>query len=191
MARMSLAELSAADRALLLAVARRSIWHGLDTNSPLPVDPADYPATLSPLRATFVTLELGGELRGCIGTLEAQHPLVQDVAEHAYAAAFADPRFPRLDPAELPELAIHIAVLSPPEPLPVSSEADLLQKLRPGVDGVILCLGKRRATFLPTVWQSLPNPRDFIAHLKYKALLPLDFWSDAITVARYTTESFP
>lgn len=184
-------ELAAAERTLLLTVARQSIQHGLATGQPLPVDPGDYPATLRVQRATFVTLEHNGDLRGCIGALEATLPLVQDVAEHAYAAAFTDPRFPPLREAELAGLAVHIAVLSPPEPLQVRSEEELLQQLRPGVDGLILSLGERRATFLPAVWESLPEPRDFVFHLKQKARLPPDFWSDSLTIARYTTESFP
>jgi len=179
------------DRATLLDVARRSIQHGLNNQSPLPVDPEDYPATLRPVRATFITLEIEGRLRGCIGTLEARSPLVKDVADHAYAAAFEDPRFLPLSPEEFPRLDIHISVLSPPEPLHFQSEDELLAQLRPGVDGLILRLGQqRRATFLPSVWESLSDPYIFLAQLKQKAGLPLDFWSPELQAERYTTESF-
>jgi AmmeMemoRadiSam system protein A len=182
--------LTAADRATLLQVARQSIRHGLERQCPLSVNAADYPESLRPLRATFVTLEIGGQLRGCIGTLEARLPLVQDVAEHAFAAAFEDPRFPPLDPDEFPRLDIHISVLSPPAPLHFRSEDELLDQLRPGVDGLILRLGLRRATFLPSVWDSLPDPYVFLAQLKQKAGLPLGFWSPELQAERYTTEAF-
>jgi hypothetical protein len=182
--------LSAADRATLLAVARRSIEHGLSDQSPLEVDPVDYPESLRPVRATFVTLEREGRLRGCIGTLEAREPLVRDVAEHAYAAAFEDPRFMPLRRDELAGLEIHLSILLPAEPLHFGSEDELLAQLRPGVDGLILKLGGRRATFLPSVWETLPDPYIFLAQLKQKAGLPLDFWSPELQAERYTTESF-
>ncbi len=183
--------LSQEDRATLLAVARRSIQHGLNDQSPLPVKLEEYPATLRPVRATFITLEIEGRLRGCIGTLEARSPLVKDVADHAYAAAFEDPRFLPLSPEELPRLDIHISVLSPSEPLHFQSEDELLAQLRPGVDGLILRLGQQRhATFLPSVWESLSDPYVFLAQLKQKAGLPLDFWSLELQAERYTTESF-
>jgi uncharacterized protein len=114
--------LSASDRATLLDVARASIQHGLRHGQALAVNPDDYPETLRPLRATFVTLETGGQLRGCIGALAAYRPLVQDVAAHAYAAAFEDPRFPELRLDEWPKLEIFISVLSPPEPMRFGSE---------------------------------------------------------------------
>lgn len=182
--------LSPADRATLLDVARASIQHGLQHRQALAVNPDDYPETLRPLRATFVTLEISGQLRGCIGALAAYQPLVQDVAAHAYAAAFEDPRFPELRPDEFPSLEIFISVLSPPEPMCVSSEEDLLKQVRPGVDGLILQFRHYRATFLPAVWENLPDPYLFLAQLKHKAGLPLDFWSPELRVERYTTEYF-
>lgn len=177
-------------RKTLLDLARRSIAHGLDRGTPLPVDPSDYPEPLRARRATFVTLHLHGELRGCIGHLEAVQPLVLDVAENAYAAAFRDPRFDPVSPQEAAGLRVHISVLTPPEPLTFASEADLLTQIRPGTDGLILTEGRARGTFLPSVWESLPAPRDFLNHLKRKAGLPADHWSDQVRVARYTTESF-
>jgi len=182
--------LSGSDRAMLLEVARASIQHGLLYRQALAVNPDDYPETLRPLRATFVTLETGGQLRGCIGALVAYLPLVQDVAKHAFAAAFEDPRFPELRPDELPKLEIFISVLSPPEPMCFGSEEDLLKQVRPGVDGLILQFHQYRATFLPAVWESLPDPYLFLAQLKRKAGLPLDFWSPELRVERYTTEYF-
>ena len=182
--------LSATDRATLLEVARTTIQHGLRHGQALTVHPEDYPETLRRVRATFVTLEIDGQLRGCIGALTAYQSLVQDVAAHAYAAAFEDPRFPELRPDEFPRLELFISVLSPPEPLWVNSEEELLAQLRPGVDGLILQFHRYRATFLPAVWESLPDPYVFLAQLKHKAGLPLDFWVPELRVERYTTEYF-
>ncbi len=182
--------LSGTERALLIDVARRSIAHGLRRGTPLAVDPLDFPPPLQPRRATFVTLERHGALRGCIGTLEATDPLVRDVSFRAHAAAFHDPRFSPLVPEELDTLVVHIAVLGPYRALAVASEAELLDQLRPGIDGLVLEEGEHRATFLPSVWEQLPEPRDFLAHLKRKAGLAPDYWSPAIRARRYTTESF-
>ncbi|HMQ12375.1 MAG TPA: AmmeMemoRadiSam system protein A [Candidatus Competibacter phosphatis] len=186
----SIETLSKPDRAALLEVARTSIRHGLRHGQALEVDPTDYPETLRPPRATFVTLEIGDQLRGCIGALVARQPLVQDVAAHAFAAAFEDPRFPELRENEFPKLDIHISVLSPPEPLSFSSEDELLAQLRPGVDGLIIQFRHYRATFLPAVWEQLPDPYVFLAQLKQKAGLPLDFWSPELSAERYTAEYF-
>jgi hypothetical protein len=182
--------LSLQDRATLLDVARASIQHGLRHRQALEVNPGDYPESLRPLRATFVTLEKGGQLRGCIGALTAYQPLVQDVAAHAYAAAFEDPRFPELRMEEFSALEVHISVLSPPEPLHFVSEDELLAQLRPGEDGLILHFRHHRGTFLPSVWEHLADPYVFLAQLKQKAGLPLDFWSPELQVERYTTEYF-
>jgi AmmeMemoRadiSam system protein A len=182
--------LTSEDRATLLRVARQSIEHGLRHGRPMRVDPADFAEPLRPIRATFVTLQLAGKLRGCIGTLEAREPLVIDVAEHSYAAAFEDPRFEPLSIDEFPELEVHISILSPAEPIRFDSEKDLLAQLQPGIDGLILRLGHRRATFLPSVWESLREPGQFLAHLKQKAGLAPDSWSDRMEFERYGTDSF-
>lgn len=174
----------------MLEVARESIQHGLAAGRPLPVDPAEYAEPLREQRACFVTLNLADELRGCIGHLEPIQPLIQDIADNAFAAAFRDPRFPPLSAGEYPDLTVHVSILSLPEPMQVASEADLLAQLRPGVDGLILEEGRRRGTFLPSVWESLPDPREFLRHLKYKAGMSESHWSANMTVARYTTESF-
>ena len=177
-------------RRILLDVAVQSIRHGLAHGGPLPVRAEDFPEPLRALRATFVTLEREGELRGCIGMLEATRPLVQDVAANACAAAFSDPRFPPLRAAELPGLDVHISVLSPPEPLEFESETALVQQLRPGVDGLILDERGHRGTFRPSVWDSLASPWAFLEHLKLKAGLAPGYWSPTLRAWRYTTESF-
>ncbi|MBK8972014.1 MAG: AmmeMemoRadiSam system protein A [Hahellaceae bacterium] len=180
-----------AERATLLNVARESIEQGLKSGRSLPVRLHDYSEALQRCQASFVTLEKSGQLRGCIGTLEAYRSLVEDVAEHAYAAAFRDPRFPPVSPQELPLLDIHISVLTPASPLTFTSERDLLAQLVPGRDGLILQYPGHRATFLPSVWETLPGPGDFLNHLKAKAGLPIDFWSDQLTFQRYTTIAIP
>ncbi|MGQ9659374.1 MAG: AmmeMemoRadiSam system protein A [Thermochromatium sp.] len=180
----------ATERALLLAIAARSIAHGLKHQRPLEPDPAEYPEPLRAIRATFVTLERQSELRGCIGVLEGFRPLVTDVAHNAFAAAFEDPRFPPVRADEYPELTLKLSLLTPAEPLVFGSESELLDQIRPGRDGLILSDRGRRGTFLPSVWEQLPDPRDFLAHLKRKAGLPPDYWSQTLRVARYSTESF-
>ncbi len=162
---------------VLIDTARRSIVHGLEQGCPLPVRPEDHPMPLREQRATFVTLTRGGQLRGCIGMLEAIRPLIVDVAENAWAAAFRDPRFPPLRREEYPQIRVSVSVLTPPEDFPVRDEADLLARLVPGEHGLILEAGHHRATFLPKVWDELPDPHTFLAHLKLKAGLPADYWS--------------
>ncbi|WP_020485513.1 AmmeMemoRadiSam system protein A [Methylomonas sp. MK1] len=174
----------------LLELARQSIAHGLQTGRPLPVDLESYPAELREICATFVTLELRGQLRGCIGMLEAVRPLAEDVAENAFAAAFRDRRFPPLAAEELADLDLHISVLSPAVAMKFASEADLIAQLRPGIDGIILQEDGRRGTFLPSVWDDLPDPAQFLQHLKQKAGLPAAYWSDTMQAYRYTTEMF-
>ncbi len=182
--------LKAEARSILLAVARDSIRQGLTVGQPLSVDLNDYASELRERRASFVTINLEEQLRGCIGHLQAIQALVQDVAENAFAAAFRDPRFPPLRAEEFPLLAVHISVLSPAEPMTFSSETNLIDQLRPGIDGLILEDGVARGTFLPSVWDSLPDPRDFLAHLKHKAGLPGNHWSPDLKIYRYQTESF-
>ncbi|QPK64948.1 AmmeMemoRadiSam system protein A [Methylomonas sp. LL1] len=174
----------------LLELAQASILHGLETGEPLPIDPQDYAAELTVNRATFVTLERRGQLRGCIGMLEAVRPLVRDIAENAFAAAFRDPRFPPLTIAELADLELHISILSPAEAVHFKSEQDLIEQLKPGIDGLILREGYRRGTFLPSVWEQLPDASQFLRHLKQKAGLPADYWSDSLEIFRYSTEMF-
>ncbi|MCW5586116.1 MAG: AmmeMemoRadiSam system protein A [Chromatiales bacterium] len=182
--------LATAQRATLMAVARRSIEHGLATGRPLPVVPSEYHRDLKAVRASFVTLQLRGQLRGCIGHLEAVQPLVVDVSENAFAAAFQDPRFNPLTAQEWPSVDIHLSLLTRPEPMRFQDEADLVRQIQPGVDGLILQDGPNRGTFLPSVWESLPQAADFLSHLKLKAGLPANHWSGRVEVYRYRTESF-
>jgi len=182
--------LTPGQRATLIDVARRSIEHGLETGQPLAVVPSEYHRDLKEVRASFVTLHRNGRLRGCIGHLEAVQPMVVDVAENAFAAAFRDPRFDPLTKAEWSEIDIHLSLLTHPEPIPFSDEADLISKIRPGEDGLILQDGPNRGTFLPSVWESLPDPEDFLVQLKYKAGLAANHWSDRVEVFRYQAESF-
>ncbi len=179
---------SPTDAEALLAIARASIQHGLDVGEPLPVELDDVPEALVRPGASFVTLQLDGALRGCIGSFEAYRPLASDVSHNAHAAAFRDPRFAPLSPAELTGLEVHLSLLGPPVPLAVSSEEDLLAALRPGVDGLILEDGGRRGLFLPQVWEQLPVPVDFVTHLKRKAGLPADYWSPTMRCWRFVVE---
>jgi AmmeMemoRadiSam system protein A len=172
----------------LLNVAKSSIQHGLQTDRPLKVNLADFPAALTEYRATFVTLQKNCQLRGCIGMLEAVRPLVEDVAENAFLAAFKDPRFPPLAYDELDDLEIHLSLLTPAEPVSFTSEQNLITQLQPGVDGLILEEGYKRGTFLPSVWEQLPEPEQFLRHLKQKAGLSAHYWSKNIKIYRYRTE---
>ena len=172
----------------LLDLAKSSIQHGLQTGCPLKVNLADFPVELTEHRATFVTLHKNHQLRGCIGMLEATRPLAEDIAENAFSAAFRDPRFPPLADDELDKLEIHLSILTPAEPVLFTSEKDLITRLQPGIDGLILEEGHRRGTFLPSVWEQLPEPEQFLRHLKQKAGLPPDYWSENIRIFRYQTE---
>ena len=184
--------LSNEDRQTLINVAKHTIKFGLPSagRDKLSLNPLDYSEVLQQKRATFVTLQINGELRGCIGTLEAYQPLVSDVAKNAQAAAFSDPRFFPLSSKEYNNVDIHISILSPAAPLSFGSEGELISQLQPGIDGLILQEGFNKGTFLPSVWETLPSPQQFLAHLKLKAGLPQDYWSDTLQVYRYTTETF-
>lgn len=190
----SLMNLSEEEKATLLELAWQSIRHGLETGQPL-TEAASFdtgalqPALLTP-GASFVTLEKYGELRGCIGSLQAQYPLAEDVIHNAYSAAFRDTRFMPLHASELDGLTLQVSVLTPPTELLFRDEQDLLLQLVPGEDGIILEDGYHRATFLPQVWEQLPEPQLFLAHLKSKAGLPSDYWSDSIRIQRYHVEKF-
>lgn len=144
--------------------------------------------------ASFVTLTSGrapgGALRGCIGSLGARRPLREDVEANAVAAALHDPRFAPLTARELDETVVEVSVLSAPAALPAADEAELLARLRPGVDGVVLSACGRRATFLPQVWEQLPDPADFLARLRRKAGLPADYWGRDVVVETYTVTAW-
>lgn len=140
--------------------------------------------------ACFITLMLESRLRGCIGTLRAHRPLVEDVKANAVAAAFRDPRFPPLAGEEFSSVALEISVLSALEPLRFRDEPDALRQLRAGVDGVVFEYGHHTGTFLPQVWEDFKEPSDFFAHLKYKAGLPPDFWDAEVRLLRYTVSKW-
>ena len=140
--------------------------------------------------ATFVTLTRADELRGCIGSLEAKRPLRTDVRENAVAAAFRDPRFKPMTPQEWTDVAVEVSLLSPLEPLHSESEEQLLDVLRPGIDGLVLEYGHHRSTFLPQVWEQLPTPRAFLTSLRRKAGLPPDFWEPGLKLSRYTVRKW-
>ncbi|MEF8755184.1 MAG: AmmeMemoRadiSam system protein A [Accumulibacter sp.] len=167
--------------AALLTIARNAIAHHFR----LPTRPPGELPELAEPAATFVTLTRNGQLRGCIGSLEAHRPLLLDVGENALAAAFRDHRFAPLTADEFATTRVEVSLLTPPEPFPVADEADAIARLRPGVDGLVLGYRQRRATFLPQVWESLPDARQFLAQLKLKAGLPADFWHPEVTLARY------
>lgn len=169
-------------KVFLLKVARDAIRYYLENGEEMKVDPSEVPnADLIRDGACFVTLRYEGKLRGCIGTLEAHRPLLLDVASNAVASAFADPRFPMLTKAELPHIKISISILTKPEPLPVKGPEDLLKKLVPLRHGLILQNGYYRATFLPCVWEELPEKEEFLKHLSMKAGLAPDGWKDPET----------
>ncbi|MCZ6871211.1 MAG: AmmeMemoRadiSam system protein A [Gammaproteobacteria bacterium] len=174
----------------LLDVARSSVEHGLEHGKQLRVEPRDYPAPLREERACFVTLNRLGRLRGCIGTLEARRPLIEDLAANAYKSAFEDPRFAPLVRNELDGLDIEVSVLSTPEPMNVQSEAELIAGLEPGVDGLVIDDGRHRATFLPKVWKDLQRPEEFLEHLWAKAGLDAHQWSPNLRCYRYRAENF-
>jgi AmmeMemoRadiSam system protein A len=174
----------------LLALARTSIEAGLEHGAFVPCPPERLPAGLMHPGSSFVTLRIGPELRGCCGSIEATHPLAADVWHSAWAAAFSDPRFPRLTLPEWPRVSLQVSVLTAPEAIAVATEGELLQRIRPDIDGLILELGAVRATFLPAVWEQVRDPASFVRQLKLKAGWAADFWSPGMRALRYTTESF-
>lgn len=166
---------------ILLGLARNAIAGRFGE---APARTADSPELHAP-GAVFVTLTRNGQLRGCIGSLEAWRPLGEDVRKNALAAAFHDPRFEPLAADELPATRVEVSLLEAPVALPCRDEADALARLRPGIDGVILSAGRHRATFLPQVWEQLPEPAAFLARLKEKAGLPAGYWGPDVRLERY------
>ena len=172
--------------AALLTLARSAIAGEFGLPAAKPVD---HPALVRP-GATFVTLTQNGRLRGCIGSLEAWRPLHEDVSRNAVAAAFRDPRFAPLEAEEFPATRVEVSLLTAAEPLSFADEADALAQIEPGVDGVILECDGRRATFLPQVWEQLPDPRQFMAHLKQKAGFSPQWWDPAVRLFRYGVDKW-
>lgn len=168
---------------ILISIARSSIQHGMQTDKPEIINLESHDSDLQAIRATFVTLKISGSLRGCIGTIEARYPLAKSVAEYAHAAAFRDPRFKPLSEDEFDNITLSISILTPAKPIEFDSETQLLQQLNPGVDGLIIESGQRSATFLPAVWESLPDAEEFLSQLKAKARIGPD--EDLTTASRY------
>ena len=182
--------LEARSRAILLRTAAAAIdarIAGVTLEEP-PI--TGLPAELQVERASFVTLTISGELRGCCGTIEPRRALALDVWRNAQVSAFDDPRFPPLAVREWTQVDLEIAVLSPLERVEAPGEKQLLRTLEPRQDGLVIAWRGRRATFLPKVWEHLPQPRDFLDRLKAKAGWPADFWAADVEVWRYRTESF-
>ena len=171
---------------ILLPIARAAMSCAL--NVPRTAD--ESAAWLREHGACFVTLTQQGELRGCIGSLEAHRSLLDDVKSNAVSAALHDPRFMPLRAAELDITKVEVSLLSPAQAMNFRDEADALAQLRPNVDGVIFQFGRYRSTFLPQVWEQLPQPLEFMAHLKHKAGLPVDFWSPEVILSRYNVEKW-
>lgn len=182
--------ISTQDRATLITLAEESIQHQFEHHNPPHINTSSYSEALQQHRASFVTLKIQQRLRGCIGTLTAYRPLVDDVAANALAAAFNDTRFQPLKQEEFHSLEYHISALTPPEPMGIHSRNELLTTLRINTDGLILSDKHHQATFLPSVWEELPEPEMFVGQLMRKAGLPTDYWSDTIQVQRYTVESW-
>jgi uncharacterized protein len=182
--------LDESERSKLLALARDSIAGGSHRQVPEPLPPGEWSSRLLTPTAAFVTLTLRGELRGCRGTTEPQHSLAEEVWRSAWLSAFADPRFPPVAAGELASLRIAISVLTALEPIACANEAELIESLVPGVDGLVLRCDGARATFLPAVWKSHQEPREFVRQLRRKAGLDGSEWPGGMAAFRYRTETF-
>lgn len=174
----------------LLDIAKQSIQHGLDNGRPLTIDTDKLEPVMQEHLASFVTLHRNDNLRGCIGVLEPIRPLASDIANNAFSAAFSDHRFPAVTSAESNELEIHISILGTPSSMDFTSEADLVSQLQPDIDGLILEYKNHRGTFLPSVWESVKEPQEFLNHLKMKAGLSANFWDNEVSIKRYSVEAF-
>lgn len=184
-------KLSANERSILLNIARDSIFAAASNQILPPIPLPDLPEILGQPGASFVTLTISGKLRGCIGALEACQPLAQDVREHAAAAATQDYRFAPVSPDEVPLIEIEISRLNPTRELQYSGPEDLVSKIRPGVDGVVIRDGIRRATFLPQVWEKAPTTEEFLDHLCMKMGAAPNLWREKhLEVFVYQVEEF-
>jgi len=183
-------DLTFEQKAQLLSIARESIQHGLTAKHPLSIDHLQLSGELAELHGSFITLTKRGLLRGCVGAIEATRRLAQSVAINAFNAAFHDRRFSPLSAKEMNQIRIEISVLSRPEPIDIRTRQELLANLRPHEDGLLLKNDGQNATFLPKVWEKLPDPQQFVTQLMTKAGLPGDYWSDSIRFYRYCTISF-
>lgn len=179
------------EKGTLLKLARQALESSVRGEKLPPLDLKSISPQLLEPGATFVTLTINGNLRGCIGALEPYQPLAEDVCEHAVAAALQDFRFPNVQPQELSQIEIEVSRLTNPVPLEYTTPENLLSKLHPGIDGVVLRDGSRRATFLPQVWEKLPDPAAFLENLCYKLGAPSDLWRKKhLDVSVYQVEEF-
>lgn len=184
-------QLSGEEQKLLLETARNAIWKELNKEEKLPLVMDEYSPILQEKGACFITLKKKGVLRGCVGSIEVVQPLIQDVRDRAVAAAFQDYRFPPLTLPEFDEIRIEISRLTQPCKLNYEDAEDLINKLRPRIDGVILRYQTRRATFLPQVWEQLPNPELFLNRLCIKMGLDQSAWKSVkLQVETYQVEKF-
>jgi AmmeMemoRadiSam system protein A len=185
--------LSSSDKQLLLDIARAALLAATSGVDPYPKAESEsselknYPPALRQEAACFVTLSIEGQLRGCIGSLQAHQALVYEVRQNTASSALRDPRFAPVSAADVDRITIEISILSQPKAMQFSSESDLLKQIIPFEDGLVLEEGRHRATFLPLVWEKLPNKADFLTELKSKAGLPRDYWSNRLSVSRYKT----
>ena len=183
--------LTVEEKQTLLRVAREALQSGVNRRALPALDLESMTSHLRADGASFVTLTIHGELRGCIGALEPYQPLVQDVREHSVAAALEDPRFPLVSPEELDQIEIEVSRLTFPQKLEYADAENLCARLRPGVDGVILRDGFRRATFLPQVWEKIPDKAEFLDNLCYKMGAAPDTWRHKhLEVLTYQVEEF-
>jgi uncharacterized protein len=183
--------LTSGERAKLLELARQALEDIIQNGEVGKLNLDELPARLRQEGASFVTLTIHGELRGCMGVIEPQQPLAEDVRQHAISAAIHDPRFPPVTLVELPEIKIEISYLTPIQPLNYSCPEDLISSLRPGVDGVLLRDGHLRATFLPQVWEKIPEPEKFLGLLCQKMGVSPDYWqANKLDVSVYQVEEF-
>jgi len=188
---METENLTLQEKETLLKLARQALELGLRGEKFPPLEAAAQTPLLQAEGTCFVTLTQYGQLRGCIGALEPYQPLAEDVREHALAAALDDYRFPNLRPEELDEIKIEISRLTVPVPLNYADAEDLLVKIRPGVDGVVLKDGRRRATFLPQVWEKVPEKEDFLGQLCQKMGVSRNHWRrKKLDVLIYQVEEF-
>jgi AmmeMemoRadiSam system protein A len=175
---------------VLLDIAEDAIVDGLHDRPPAAPPVSALPRSLQEPRGIFVTLTVGGKLNGCIGTITGTEPLGHGVARHAWSAAFADPRLPSLRRDDYERLRIELSLLSPLSPVSAASRVDLLATLRPGLEGLVIAAGARQAVFLPSVWEQLPDPDDFLDHLQAKAGMPPRWWPPGMRGYRFTAQKF-
>jgi AmmeMemoRadiSam system protein A len=180
---------SAIERQQMLSAAKQSIKHGINRGTRIEINHLHYAKVLLDLGACFVTIKTGGLLRGCIGSLTAKEPLIDNLTYNAYSSAFHDPRFLPLNREEYAVMDIEISILSVAALIQCSSESELIDQLTPNIDGLTLRDGEQSATFLPSVWSQLVEPDNFVMELKRKAGFSDQYWSDTITAEKFTVQS--